>query len=278
MADQFCNGEKRRALPVKVWTLVENTACREDLRAEHGLSLYIETGDHKLLFDAGQSGAFADNAEKLGVDLSRVDMAILSHGHYDHGGGWRRFLEINSAAPVYLNRNAFQPHYNGADKYIGLDPALAESGRLVFVDDELRLGEGIALHSCNAYQPPYPADPCGLKVLEDGKLRPEDFRHEQYLLIRENGKKILFSGCSHKGIGNIVHWFRPDVLIGGFHFLKLDPAGTGAKTLENAARYLSGYPTTYYTCHCTGKAQYAFLKARMGSRLHALSAGSVLEI
>ena len=79
---------------MKIVTLMENTACREHLSFEHGLSLYIETQNQKILFDAGQSGAFADNAEKLGVDLREVDFAVLSHGHYDHSGGLARFLEL----------------------------------------------------------------------------------------------------------------------------------------------------------------------------------------
>ena len=80
---------------MKVTVLIENTACREDLAAEHGLSLLIETSTSTILFDAGQTGAFADNAKKLGIDLNTVDFCILSHGHYDHGGGLKRFLEEN---------------------------------------------------------------------------------------------------------------------------------------------------------------------------------------
>ena len=78
---------------MRVVTLIENTTSREDLVCEHGLSLYVQTGNQKILFDTGQSGAFADNAQKLGIDLRRVGFVVLSHGHYDHGaacgGFWR---------------------------------------------------------------------------------------------------------------------------------------------------------------------------------------------
>ena len=110
-------------------------------------------------------------------------------------------------------------------------------------------------------------------MVKDGRLLPDDFRHEQYLLAEENGKRILFSGCSHKGILNIEDWFRPDVLIGGFHFSKL-PADD---TLAGYARKLDFYETAYYTCHCTGEPQYAFMKKNMRN-LHYISTGEILEI
>lgn len=257
---------------MELWTLMENTSCREDLCCEHGLSLYIETGKHKLLLDAGQSGGFADNAEAMGIDLSAVDMAIVSHGHYDHGGGLGRFLELNDTAPIYVSRHAFEPHYNAAEKYIGLDPALRESGRLVFAQDRQRLDRGLTLYGSI----PTPTEGTfGLTVEENGVLLPEDFRHEQYLLIEEEGKRILLSGCSHRGILQIAEHFRPDVLIGGFHFMKLDPDG---EALRKAAKALLELPTVYYTGHCTGQAQYAALKRCMGSRLHAISAGTRIKL
>ena len=102
----------------------------------------------------------------------------------------------------------------------------------------------------------------------------DDFLHEQYLLIEEEGKRILISGCSHKGIFNIAEWFKPDVLIGGFHFMKLDPdAEEDAGFLNKAAEILLRYDTTYYTCHCTGEMQYAFLKEKMGDRLQYAATG-----
>jgi len=117
-------------------------------------------------------------------------------------------------------------------------------------------------------------DTAGLLVEENGVRKPDDFRHEQYLLLEEGGKRILISGCSHKGILNIVDAFRPDILIGGFHFMKIESEAT----LEAAAKKLLEYDTVYYTGHCTGQKQYDYLKTIMGEKLHYISAGTVLEL
>lgn len=255
---------------MKIVTLMENTSCREDLCCEHGLSLYLETGEHRILFDAGQSAAFADNAEKLGVDLGKVDFAVLSHGHYDHSGGLGKFLEINETAPVYVSRWAFEPHYNVSGKYLGVDLSLQQNGCIRYVAEETEPAPGMTLLRLETA----PTDTAGLLMEENGERKPDDFRHEQYLLVEEAGKRILISGCSHKGILQIVDAFRPDILIGGFHFMKMEEA----EKLEAAANKLISYDTVYYTGHCTGKKQYDYLKTIMGDRLHYLSAGTVLEI
>ena len=254
-----------------ITVLTENTACRESLTCEHGLSLYIEACGKRILFDAGQSAAFADNAEKLGIDLSTVDFAVLSHGHYDHGGGLKRFLEINETAPVYLRQDAFGCHRNAEGRYIGLSQELKSSPRLIFTGDSLEIAPGITLFSCNGLPRPFGTDSAGLTL--EGK--PDLFLHEQYLLIEEEGRRILISGCSHKGILNIVSWFRPDVLVGGFHFMKIPPE---SPSLDSAAEKLLEFPTVYHTGHCTGAAQFARLKAKMGRRLHGISTGSTFVL
>ncbi len=255
---------------MKLVTLMENTSCREDLCCEHGLSLYLETGDCRILFDAGQSDAFAANAEKLGVDLQNVDFAVLSHGHYDHSGGLGKFLELNGTAPVYVSSWAFEPHYNAAGKYLGVDPTLQQSSRIRFVAEKTELATGITLLRLETA----PMDTAGLLTEENGERKPDDFRHEQYLLLEEQGKRILVSGCSHKGIMQIVDAFQPDILIGGFHFMKI----LDTEKLAEAAGRLLAYETVYYTGHCTGQEQYEYLKSIMGEKLHYLSTGAVLEI
>ncbi|HAE45469.1 MAG TPA: MBL fold hydrolase [Lachnospiraceae bacterium] len=263
---------------MKVAVLTENTACRPGIGHEHGLSLYIESCGSKILFDFGQSDLFLANAGALGIDLAKVDFGVLSHGHYDHGGGIRAFLMVNSRAPVYLGGAAFEKHYNAARKNIGLNEDLKAEERLIPLGEEYQAAPGIRIFHCNDRKTVIPIEPFGLSVLKENAFIPEDFRHEQYLEITEAGKKILFSGCSHKGILNIAEWTKPDVLIGGFHLMKVALDDEGKKKLKDIAeRLLSGH-TRYYTCHCTGNLQYDYLKQIMGDRLNYLSAGTEVNI
>ena len=256
---------------MRILTLIENTCDIPDLDKEHGLSLYIETKHHKILFDTGATGCFADNAKKLGVDLSQVDTLVLSHGHNDHSGGLERFFRINDRAPVYLCPDAGEEHFSAAGDFIGLTPELLKSDRLRYTVDGQRIGQGLTLHTGNQRVMYTSVDTAGLTVLRNGVRVADDFSHEQYLLIREEDKSVLISGCSHKGILNIAHWFAPDVLIGGFHFFRELP---DSPRVTEAAEKLLTYPTKYYTGHCTGLEQYAVMKKIMADRLQYLSTGT----
>ena len=258
--------------------LMENSTACDQLACEHGLSLHIEQGGMSLLFDAGQSDAFAANAAKMGVDLSAVDFAVLSHGHYDHSGGLARFLQLNDHAPVYVHHRAFEPHFNASNQYIGVDPSLQGHPRIVTTQDEHALPGGAQLCTCNALVRGCPASARGMSVDVGGTRIQDSFAHEQYLILEEHGRRVVISGCSHKGILDIVRWLRPDVLIGGFHFMKLDPQGGDAPLLRAAAKELLASGCTFYTGHCTGEAPFAFLKDIMGDRLHAIHTGTTIEI
>lgn len=258
---------------MKIICLAENTSVNENIGYEHGLSLYIEVNNLKILFDMGQSDLFIHNAKKLGVDLSQVDIAVLSHGHYDHGGGLKAFMDINSKAPVYISQYAFEPHYNGTEKYIGLDVCLKDSKQFHVNEDFLEIANGLSLFHLNKSTLKHPINSGGLNMLQNGELLAEDFRHEQYLLLEENAKRLLISGCSHKGVLNIMESFSPDIFIGGFHFSKfpLD------EKLKDYAQYLDSFNTTYYTCHCTGVEQFEFMEKYM-SKASYLSSGQIIEL
>ena len=257
---------------MKITALTENTSHSPDIECEHGLSLYIETGGIRILFDAGQTDLFARNAEKLGIDLGAVDIFVLSHGHYDHGGGLAKFLEINKTAPVYMSRYAFEPHFNG-EKYIGLDPALQNNKRIIFTDGTREIFPGITLFSPEGRDKKYDLGSFGLTAVKEGQTVADDFRHELFAEITENDRKILFSGCSHSGIMDIARWFNPDVLAGGFHFSKLDMD----ETLAGYAKILDSTGIKFITCHCTGTDRYEYMKPYM-KNLGYISAGETVEI
>ena len=258
---------------MKIISLSENTSNKENIGAEHGLSLYIEANGKKILFDFGASDLFVKNAVLLGVDLARVDFAILSHGHSDHGGGLSAFLELNSYAPVYVSPYAFEPHYNARGEYIGLDPLLANEKRLKFVESKEFIDTGLCVFNCNRLPSICAPAPTGHTKVTDGKHLIDDYVHEQYLVVTEGSKRILISGCSHKGIVNIMEWVKPTHLVGGFHFSRLP---LDERLLEYADR-LNEYDTNYYTCHCTGREQFELMRSHM-KNLCYLSAGEEITI
>lgn len=257
---------------MKITALVENISKNKELECEHGLSLYIETKKHKILFDTGQSTLFYENAKKLNIDLSDVDICFLSHGHYDHGGGLETFLSVNEKANVYVNKNAFGDYYNG-EKYIGIDKKLASHPRIILTGDEVYIDDELSLYTYNSFEKMYNLGSFGLSKETALGTVDDDFLHEHYLLIKENEKSVLISGCSHKGILNLPHWFDVDVIVGGFHFSKLKCD----EKLVEYARILDNTGITFYTCHCTGVEQYAFMKNYM-KNLYYLSTADTIEI
>jgi len=271
---------------MKITMLVENTSAKSTIGAQHGLSLLIEIGDKTILFDMGSDDLFAKNAAVLGIDLARVDLAVLSHGHWDHGGGIKTFFSLNDHAPLYVRRGAFGPYYSlrgdGVYHPAGLDHALADDGRIVVVDDELSLGEGITLFGGIKDVHGLPRGNRTLFERVGDAYAVDGFSHEQYLALEEGETLVLITGCSHRGIANIleaVHtkWKRwPDTVIGGFHLM--DYTEDDEAELAAIADHLLSTKATFHTCHCTGEESYTVLKRIMGESLHWASGGMTYRI
>jgi len=272
-----------------VKVLSENTTSSDKLGSEHGLSLYIETGTHKILFDTGASGLFAENAEKMGVDLTKVDLAVISHGHYDHGGGLKTFLCVNSQAKVYLHKKAFEPHYanrpGGVKAYIGLDESLLPNERFVFCGDHFVIDHELELFSGIESKRLVPSGNLDLFMKDGTAFVQDNFAHEQNLIISENGKTLLIAGCAHNGIINIIDQFNvekgylPDYVIGGFHLYNHGTKQNEApNVVDEIGNILLETHSQYYTCHCTGIESYHRLKAVMGEKICYISTGDQLTI
>lgn len=270
---------------MKVVTLVENTTSNPRLRCKHGLSLYIETDCHKILFDLGPNDLLLENAEKLGVDLSTVDTVIISHGHMDHGGALKDFLSVNSTAKVYVRQNAFDTYYTtvlGLPYSIALDADFKNHPQIVLTPTEYKIDEQLELFSNSSYDFATPTSNARLKMKCDGEICLDTFTHEHNLVIKDGQKRYLVCGCSHNGIVNIVDSFRkryscdPDRVMGGFHLFS---PGAGKyesrEYIEDVAKRLYQTSSIYYTCHCTGPDAYEIMKQTMGDRMHYLSVGTI---
>ena len=272
-----------------ITVLVENRTSSPDLACEHGLSLFLETNKHKILFDMGGSTAFLENAKKMGVNLSLVDIAILSHGHSDHGGGLPVFLDFNKRANIYIHEKAAEGHYarrsNEKIAAIGISPQVMGGPKVVCTNGDWQVDDGILLFSTVEKRRLCSTANDVLLAKQDDEYVKDSFEHEQNLLLTENGKKILVTGCAHRGIVNIMERAMElaggplDVVIGGFH---LSNPSTGVceaeTTIAGVAEYLNSFPTKYYTFHCTGLEAYKKLKVLLGDKISYLETGNKLEI
>lgn len=272
---------------MKVTSIIENTS-KKGLRVEHGLSLYVEMNDgQNILFDMGSTGTFVRNAEELGLNIADVDVAVISHGHYDHGGGLRTFFEENSKANVYIHKRAFEPHYSLREtglRYIGIDKEYADHKRIVFCDKQTEINDAMMLFAdvqgnfCN---------PIGNRLLfGPTENLNDDFCHEQNLLIQQDDNLILFAGCAHRGIVNIlrkaeqVAGKQPTHVFAGMHLIKSGLSSSDEdRFIESLATELMKYKDTmFYTMHCTGEEQFNKLKSLMGRQIEYMACGDNISL
>ena len=279
-------------MSLQIINLVENEPGSSCCEAAHGLSFYVETKNHKFLFDTSPSEVVIRNAQKLGVDLTAVDTVILSHGHYDHSGGILPFVELNPRAKIYMQDNAGGEYYafDGEEqgyRYIGIDKRILEVPQVQLLQGDTKLDDELQLFTVDNRAFSLPSTNKRLRELCGGQYVQDEFHHEQNLLLSTEGKKILFCGCAHNGILNVMETLErkfgsdtiPDLVIGGFHLMKRTEFSE-ADTAEVAeiAKRLKSYKAHFVTCHCTGLPVFNQMKEIMGEQLSYVYSGDDVNI
>ena len=287
------------------WTVLsDNRTNNDQLETEHGLSILLETEKHRILLDTGASDVFIRNAKKMGIDLSTVDYVFISHGHSDHAGGLKHLMNINERDKAASERDQDHASMDSDEreqartkfkllvspdamsgkfysKRGNLHSITAEwpkidDGRLVLIDQTCTIAENIHVIAHIPITHPMPKGNINLYVqnTNDDYIH-DDFRHELALYV----DGLLFTGCAHSGLENILAacpW-PVHTVGGGFHLL--DGLETEKELAALAQRLKTKYPETlFYTSHCSGDKVFAILKDVMGSQLHAFSCGTTITI
>ncbi len=265
---------------LEMTVLIDNVAA-EPLVGEWGLSILITADDRSILLDTGASHLFAQNAERLGIDLNSVDTGVLSHAHYDHADGMDTFFSLNQEAPFLVREGTRENCFgikDGALHYIGIQSGILKQheARIQYVSGVYKIADGLWL------VPHRKSDYTAIAMRNDlytvcgQDRRPDDFAHEQSLVVETEKGLVVFNSCSHAGMTNILADIsemlgREDVYayVGGLHLYKMTDEELDLLCGEIQRTAIEHI----FTGHCTGDHAFNYLQGRLGPGIRQFSSG-----
>jgi len=252
-------------MSLKITTLVEdNPGEHKALIHEHGLSFFIEKDDCRILFDTGQSGAFLSNAGQLNIDLGRLDYVVLSHGHYDHSGGFRVLTEKTTHFTLFTGQGFFDKKYGVSDttcEFLGnnFDETFLSFKEIdhQFIHEPLKeispgvyiLSDFPRIHDDEVINPRF-------KILKNGTFHQDLFEDEIVIAVDTPRGLVVLLGCSHPGMKNMLDaaagLLQKPVyaVLGGTHLVEApkNSLDVSMDYLKNDTIQIIG------VSHCTGQA------------------------
>ena len=276
---------------LQITTLSENTAGLRNLLGEQGLSILVETDRLNILFDTGQSISASHNADILGIDLSKINRIVLSHGHYDHTGGLKQILrrigkrriEIIAHPDIWAVK---YDHREGEeDKYIGIPfhrQTLESLGaRFNLTTEPVRVSDNIMttgeIPMVTAYEEIEPH----LQVKEGKRFKPDKLLDDQALIINTEPGLVVILGCAHRGVINTLYHAQQltgvkaiHTVVGGCHLMD---AAEERVWLTIAALKELGVQRIG-VCHCTGLPASAIMAQEFGDKFFFNNAGTKLSL
>ena len=271
---------------LKISILADNNTKRDShLLAEHGLSLYIECDDLKLIFDTGDTDVYLKNAAKMGIDIQSIDFIAFSHHHYDHVGGLRYFPVQNRKIKLVAQKYAFYPRVD----YVGnlAKQEIIEKFDVISVDMEpFELSKNLVflgqIPEFNDFEKKKSFKDRKI-VLPSGKVVDDFVKDDTALIYKSSEGIIIITGCSHSGICNIIQYAisiaekkwsvsKVKTVIGGLHLINSDSV-----LLDKIINFLKDRGISeIYPCHCTDLDAKIAL-ACGGLKVHEVGAGTIVN-
>jgi len=271
---------------LRIITLVENSATRAGLLAEHGLAYWIEADGTRILFDTGQGEALLPNARQLGIDPISADLLVLSHGHFDHAGALDQVLPPSWQGPIYLHPDALEPKYAcrppAPPRDIGIPPEprqalLARRQDMVWTASTVELVPGVHVTGEVPRQNDQ-EDTGGPFFLDEAGTCPDPLKDDQALFVDTSQGTVVISGCAHSGIVNILDHVAEQTgahpihaVLGGTHLVSADSSRL-AFTVEAFRRHKVD---RLVAVHCTGRQASHYLWSHLGDRCADGNAGTI---
>lgn len=278
-------------MSIKITTLIENSIDKNKILInEHGLSLYIQIGDINILFDTGQSGDFIKNAEKLKIDLDNLNYVILSHGHYDHTGGFKKLVEEkNKSFKLIVGNQFFNKKYKLVDKekykfngnsfdeqYIDINNI-----NIKCINEKLfDITEDILVFSDFERNTDYEILNKNFYIKQNGEYISDDFLDEIVLVVKHQKGLIVILGCSHVGLVNILKTIIKRTgmpiyaVIGGSHLVEADNV-----RIDNTIKFIKQNNIAMLRLsHCTGEKAIKKIENEFPENFIYNNTGNIIEL
>lgn len=275
---------------IRIITLSENTAGQPDLLAEWGLSLFIQDGEKNILMDTGESISIFQNADKLGIDLQKIDVIVLSHGHFDHTGGLRMLLtKIKKEIDIIAHPDIWQTKYvrlkNKADRYVGIPYVRSEleslGARFILTSEPCKVSDNILTTGEIPLVTDFEKIEPSLYVNTPEGWKPDLVPDDLALLIKTEQGLSIALGCAHRGMINTLYHARQ---ITGVNKINLVLGGCHLKdaTEEQIWQTISALNEIgvqkLALSHCTGIRAILLMSQTYGGNFIFNNAGSIINL
>lgn len=291
---------ERAIVEVGIQVLVDDNAGHGFLLGEHGFSAlvtvsYDDSSEFKFLYDTGGgTPALEYNLKVMEVDLSSIEMIILSHGHYDHSAGLLKVIGvIGKPVPVLLHPNALLHKIytsdDGRRHEIGIhrnydESELAARTKIISDTEPYTVTDGVMTTGIVKRKNDFEVLTGVLKkiVTVHGDIETPDMIEDDISVIfhMKDDSLVILTGCCHSGIVNTIkHAIRLTGssskigIVGGLHLHDASDL-----RMEKTVDRLKGYSyTKLAACHCTGLRGRAALMHPFGESFKDITAGSTLK-